>query len=140
MYLPSVKPMFAPGSPPTLPLGPSPTTTAGHSTGSPPTPHSTLLRRLRRRLHSTPGSPLTTSLATSRPCPTDTSPTTTLTSTQLYSAMMAIAIENRSVHGARAESALSNAARIIDFGAVLKELRQHLDDEPWDHILFGFHI
>ena len=70
MHLPSVKPMFAPGSPPTPPLDPSPTaTTPGHSPGSLPSEqrlHPTLLRQLWRRLHYTPRSSPTTLPPTSR--------------------------------------------------------------------------
>ena len=56
----------------------------------------------------------------------------TLNSTLLYSAMIAIAIDNRSAQAARAESALSNAARINTFGAVFEEIWHHLGDELSD--------
>ena len=69
------------------------------------------------------------SCATCGPTPTATSPTTTLTSTRLYCAMMAILSDNRWLQRARAGSQLSSAAKINIFGAVLEELRVHLGDE-----------
>ena len=41
--------------------------------------------------------------------------------------MMAIAIENRWIQAARAETQLSNATKIFNFGAVFEDLWPHLD-------------
>ena len=61
------------------------------------------------------------------PSSTATSPTTTFPSTRLFYAMMAIAIGNRWLQAARAETQLSNATKKFNFGAIFEDLWTHLD-------------
>ena len=65
-------------------------------------------------------------------------PTTTSTSTLLYWAMMMIAIDNRWLQPARADTQLSNRTKNFNFGAVFEDLWPHLDEVLWIFWFFTF--